>query len=194
MIEARILLVRHPETEANVDGRFVGRGDSPFTSEGREQLARLPLCIARFEPDSVWSSPLYRARQVAERAAGSLGLEVCFDERLLELDFGEAEGMTVEEIEAEGMAFNYRDSESPVAPGGESRDDIARRAASFCDEVCAKPGRYAVVTHGGVFRASLVHLLGLHRDGIWAFHVHNAQLATVRVIDGHGILEEYVVG
>ncbi len=186
-----ILLVRHPETEANVNGRFVGRGDSPYTKEGRLQFARLRRRIAAFGPDIVWSSPLSRALKPARRAARTLGVALVVDERLVELDFGLAEGMTSEEIAAAGIVFNYRDRCHPVAPQGESRGDIERRAVSFASELVARGGRHAVVTHGGVFRAALAHLLGLRSDDVWAFHVHNAQLAHVKVVDERGMLEEY---
>ena len=58
MRECDILLVRHPETEANISGRLVGRGHSEFTAEGRRQLARVPSKIAAFGPSRVWTSPL----------------------------------------------------------------------------------------------------------------------------------------
>jgi broad specificity phosphatase PhoE len=92
------------------------------------------------------------------------------------------------------MTFNYRNLHQPVAPGGESRAEIEARSAAFCDDIVALGGRHAVVTHGGVFRASLVHLLGLASTDIWAFHIHNAQMAYVRVVEGHGMLEEYRLG
>ncbi len=194
MRQLDVLLVRHPETEANVSGRFVGRGHSPYTHEGRLQLSRVPAKIAAFEPAVIWASPLERARLLAEKAAALSSLEARIDERLLELDFGQAEGHTYEEISEAGLAFNYRNRDEPVAPGGESRADIETRVAAFLDEIAAQGGRHVVVTHGGVFRAGLVHLLGLSSTDIWAFHIHNAQLAHVRVIDGHGMLEEYVQG
>lgn len=194
MSETRILLVRHPETVANVDGRFVGRGDVPFTALGTRQLRRIPAKIAAFRPDVVLSSPLRRARVLAERAAHSAGVDLKIDDRLMELDFGAAEGMTFEEIAAAGMVFDYRNFHAPVAPGGESRAQIQARAAAVCNQLVATPGRYAVVTHGGVFRASLVHLLGLESTDVWAFSVRNGQLAEVRVVDDHGMLEEYRPG
>jgi len=116
------------------------------------------------------------------------------DERLLELDFGDAEGMTFVDIAEAGMSFNYRSRHQPVAPGGESRAEIEARAAHFCDELVETGGRHAIITHGGVFRASLVHLMGLASTDIWAFHIHNAQLAHVRIVEGHGMLEWYVQG
>lgn len=194
MRETRILLVRHPETEANVTGRMVGRGDSPFTPEGRRQAARLPKRIAAFEPDAIWSSPLERALVVAQGGAELSGAALVVDDRLLELDFGDAEGLTFEEIAEAGIEFNFRAADEPVAPGGESRAAIERRSAEVCDELVAKGGRYVIVAHGGVVRASIVHLLGLKPAAIWAFHIHNAQLAHISVIEGHGMMEEYVQG
>lgn len=194
MTECRILLVRHPETEANVEGRFVGRGDSPYTAEGHRQYTRIVRRIVRFEPRVLWCSPLVRAARVAERAAASGGLELRVDDRLAELDFGDAEGLTYDDIAAASLPFNYRDREHPVAPNGESRGSLETRTAQVLDEMIGTGGRHAVVTHGGVFRAGLVHLLGLSSEDIWAFHIHNAQLATVRIMDGHGMLEEYVQG
>ena len=189
-----LLIVRHPETEANVIGRFVGRGDSPFTAAGLLQARRLPSRIAAFRPDEVWSSPLRRAFTVAQNAATRAGVALCVDPRLQELDFGDAEGLTYDEIAAANIAFNYRSAEEPVAPGGESRASIERRVAQVADELTAREGRFAIVGHGGVVRAMLVHVLGLSTTDVWAFHVHNAQLATVRVVDGHGMLEEYTAG
>lgn len=194
MAETTLLLVRHPETVANVTGRFVGRGDSPFTAVGLLQARRLPGKVASFRPDEVWTSPLRRAHTVAEKASRLAGAPLRADERLLELDFGDAEGMTFQEISEAGLEFNYRSASKPVAPGGESRGSIERRVAAVADELIARGGQFAVVAHGGVVRAMLVHVLGLEHTDVWAFHVHNAQLATIRVIDGHGMLEEYITG
>ena len=102
--------------------------------------------------------------------------------------------MTFVEIAEAGLKFDYRNKDRPVAPGGESRSEIEARSAEFCDHVVSAGGRHAIITHGGVFRASLVHLLGLASTDIWAFHIHNAQLAHVRIVDGHGMLESYVQG
>lgn len=193
MANIDVLLVRHPETVANVEGRFVGRGDSPLTARGEEQLGLLAERIALFAPDVVWTSPLERARIVAVRAGLAAGIDVRVDDRLIELDFGVAEGMTWSEIERAGLAFDYRSSERPVAPGGESRRDIESRAAAFSESLLALGGKHAVCTHGGVFRAMLVRLLGLASTDIWAFHIRNGAVAHVCVRDGHGMVEEFRV-
>lgn len=191
MSEAHVLLVRHPETVANVEGRMVGRGDTPLTERGRRQAGLLVAEIVAFEPEVVWTSPLERARIVAEAAAAASQVPLEVDARLRELDFGQAEGLTWTEIEASGVPFDYRSSDRPVAPGGESRSDIERRSAAFADELVARGGRHVVCTHGGVFRAMLVYLLGLSTTDIWAFHIRNAALARVSVCEGHGMIEEF---
>lgn len=188
-----ILIVRHPETQANVDGRFVGRGDSPYTDRGICQAELLGARIVRFAPQTVWTSPLDRARHVAERAAAAAKVTLCVDDRLLELDFGQVEGMTWGEIEAAGVEFDYRSVDAPVAPGGESRGQIEARAASFADLLVGIGGRHAVCTHGGVFRAMLVHLLGLSTTDIWAFNIRNGATAHVSMTEGHGMIEEFCV-
>jgi broad specificity phosphatase PhoE len=193
-VETRLLLVRHPETTANVDGRFVGRGQAPLTVEGHRQRRRLVPKVAAFRPDVVWTSPLDRALAVSRPSARRAGVPLMVDDRLLELDFGAAEGMTIEQVRRAGLAFNYRNANEPVAPGGESRAQIEGRAAAFCDELLAAGGRHAIVTHGGVFRASLVHVLALASSDIWAFDIRNAQLAEVLVVDGHGMLKDYRQG
>jgi len=187
--ERHLLVVRHPETEANVDGRWVGRGNAPFTEVGSAQLQRLVDAIVEFAPDVVYSSPLERACVPAREAAARLGVPHMIDERLHELDFGEAEGLTIEEAEEAGIEFHFKSEDRPVAAGGESRRDIMDRTAAFLDEALSTHERVAVVTHGGVMRSALVHLMDLPLDAIWAFHIRNAQVAELTVADGWGRLE-----
>lgn len=194
MAETRLLVVRHPETVANEDGRFVGQAESEYTAEGRRQARRLPHKIARFAPDVLWSSPLLRARVVAQRAARLTGLPLRIDQRFIELDFGQAHGLTWDEIMEANIPFNYRSAEDPVAPGGESRNQLAARVGAAVDEAVALGGRHAIVCHAGVMRAIIAHTLELSGDQLWLFEIHNAQLASIHVIDGHAQLVEFVQG
>lgn len=196
MSETRILLVRHPETQANVSGRWVGRGNAPYTALGELQVEAVVARLIEFAPDEIRSSPLFRAHEPARRAAAALGLDHHVDERLNELDFGAAEGLTIQEAKARGIAFDFKAWDKPVAPGGESRADIMARTAEALDDAIASGARVALVTHGGVFRSGLVHLLGLPPAGIWAFHIRNAAVAEIRVgewgtAQGWGMLEEF---
>ena len=125
MAETHILIVRHPETEANINGRFVGQGESPFTELGRVQARRLPAKIARVRAGRA-SGPRRCCEPVSSPSAprGSPARPLHVDARLIELDFGAAHALTWEEIAEAGIPFNYRSAEEPVAPGGESRNEL----------------------------------------------------------------------
>ena len=187
----QVLLARHPETEANVTGRWVGRGNAPFTKTGLAQADAVAAEIVAFDADHVWSSPLERALIPATKAADALGLPHEIDDRLIEMDFGAAEGLTIEEAHGRGIEFEFKAVDHPVAEGGESRREIMARTATVMDALTALSDRPAVVTHGGIFRSALVHLLGLPLDAIWAFHIHNAQIAIVTVGDDWARMEEF---
>lgn len=185
MAERRLLVVRHPETEANVTGRWIGRGDSPYTERGVLQAGLLADEIAGFRPDSIWTSPLYRCRHVAERAAGGSGVSFHVDERLIELDFGRAEGLTYDETVARDIRFDFKAEDLPVAEGGESRRAIFDRTARALDDIIGSgASRMAVVTHGGVFRSTIPNLLGLPLSAIWSFHISNGAVLEYRIIEG----------
>lgn len=194
MRETHILVVRHPQTEANINGRFVGQGESPFTAVGRAQARRLPAKLMRFAPDVIWTSPLKRAYVVAERTARLGDVPLRVEQRLIELDFGAAHALTWEEIEAAGIRFNYRAADEPVAPGGESRNQLTARVGSLVDEVRAQGGRHVFVCHAGVMRAALAHTLDLSGDQLWGFDISNCQLAHLRFVGEHGMLREFVTG
>ena len=188
------MLVRHPETVANVNGHYVGRGDSPYTDRGVLQVDRLARRVAEFDPSAIWSSPLHRALTVGQRANDLAHVPLHIDDRLNELDFGIAEGFSFEETVEQGITFEFANVDGPVAPQGESRRDIWNRSVSAMGDILAMDGRIAVITHGGVFRSALPYLLGLSIDHIWTFHIRNAQVAVVRIVEGHGQLEEFLLG
>ncbi len=181
MSDKQILLARHPETEANVAGRWVGRGNAPFTETGLLQVGAIAAELIRFRPEVIYSSPLDRARIPAARAAEALGVEHVIDERLSELHFGAAEGLTFDEAEERGIVFDFKRVDAPVAEGGESRREILTRTAAILEEALGAHDRVAVVTHGGVFRSALVHLLELPMHAIWAFHIRNAAISELTV-------------
>ncbi len=183
----RIMVVRHPETEANVGSRYIGRTDSPLTERGVRQRAWLAGLVASWGADAVYSSPLGRALETA-RALAPVGCEVRVLEDLQEIDFGDAEGLVYDEIVARGMRLEYAGS-GPIAPGGETGAAFDARVRQAEREIAAGPERAVVVTHGGVMRRLLMHLLDLPAECGWHFGVSNATVAVVCVAEGVGVLE-----
>lgn len=143
-------LVRHGETEWTCAGRLCGRSDPPLTEKGRADARALRPALTSETFDRVVCSPSRRALETARLAYG----EPVIDERLVELDFGDLEGLSwaecSDDVRSRLVAYaGFR------APGGESVEELGERVLVAVAEL--GPGRHLVVTHGGVIR----FLLGL---------------------------------
>ncbi len=199
MIQKRVYLIRHGETEGNASGRFLGSTDSPLTFRGVRQVRRLAelLPAAVFAPDAdTWfvASPMLRAQQTAEAIAGRPGLHVSTDPDLREMDFGAWEGMTAGEIEAQypGALAEWESPGDDLAfPGGESLGQFDERVARVCDRILEqKSGTVMVFAHGGTVRGLVCALLGLGRESFWLFNVQPASVLRVDVLEGGAVLSE----
>ncbi len=206
MTTTEIMLVRHPQTAANVEGRFVGRGDSEITEHGREQIGHLTDYMELWQPRVAFTSPLKRALFTA-KAIVTCGVPVNVLDDLQEIDFGRAEGLTWHEITAVGMTIDYLRNGAateasdldgpgtgPVAPGGESWAAFEERVKRAAAVIESAGTRAVVVTHGGVFRVLLAHWLGLPMESSWRFSVPNATTAVIKVTDGAGVLVSLTPG
>lgn len=182
-----IMLVRHPQTEWNHAGRYIGRGDSPLSPSGQGQVHWLRRVVAAWEPEVTYTSPLGRAKNTAI-AITPHGTRVEVLDDLQEIDFGQVEGMTYEQMAAAGIRLDY-ESGGPVAPDGESATDFRERVTRVAGTIQAAGDRTLVVTHGGVMRHLLTYWLGLPFSAAWRFSVPNASISVVRIAEGTGVLE-----
>ena len=190
-----IALLRHAETAVRHAGRFVGSTDLPLAPEGRRKAALLASGIASMRPSRLVCSPLLRARQTAEPLGEALGMVPEIDPDLREIDFGRWEGMTfdaIRESDPEGVARWARFEPDFAFPGGESIDRFlarVRRAAKRLARLAEGDAPSVLaVTHGGVIRAMICHLLGLPPRHYVLFDVRPAALAKIAVYDGGGVL------
>jgi len=148
-----IYLVRHGETEWNVERRMQGRRESSLTALGRRQAAAMAELLAGLiEPRAGWrliSSPLGRAHETAQTIAARLGLPVEVDERLTEIAFGEWEGRLRDEVTPQHPELFATREWLVSAPGGERFDDVRARVASFLADLPEEPERRVIaVSHG----------------------------------------------
>ncbi|MFW6692415.1 histidine phosphatase family protein [Streptomyces sp. MAR4 CNX-425] len=196
-----VIFVRHGETLWHGENRYAGATDIDLTDHGRAQAAALADWAERARLSAVWSSPMLRCRQTAAGSAARAGLPLRFDERLRELDFGVAEGLTRAEMR-ERMPDAVASFESdPVAhhfPGGEDPAAVAERYAAFLTDLRTgrgagaegdgppPDGRILVVAHSTAIRLTLCRLFGLPlRDYRRVFpHLANCALNELVVRDG----------
>lgn len=161
----RVILFRHAETEANVDGRWYGRSETPLTEAGRRQAA--DLAAAAVSLDLIASSPLSRARDTAASVAAAQKRPVNVVDGLAEMHFGEWEGLTAAEAEAadpEGFRRVYHHGvDEARGRTGETFDEAGNRFAGAVRQLTAGNNHRTIglFTHGGVARAYIAGLLGV---------------------------------
>ena len=166
-----IYLCRHGQTEWNRDHRLQGQCESDLTPLGRLQaaaMADLLHDLVTRQPAADWrivASPLRRARDTAQAIATRLGLELEFDDRLMELTVGEWEGRLRHELAQEHPeAFANREWFF-AAPGGESYDQVMARVSDWLAEQVVEPERrLIVVSHGVAGRLLRGAYAGLSRE------------------------------
>jgi uncharacterized phosphatase len=146
-----LYLVRHGETDWNLQRRIQGSTDIPLNITGRKQASNTGRLLARRHWDAVITSPLSRAAETAQIIAAELDLPAPESlPELVERAYGEAEG-----LDDRQLARRYP-ANTPV-PGRESRDDVARRVLPALMQLAEdRPGQHLVLTtHGGVIRTVL---------------------------------------
>ncbi|MEO5660427.1 MAG: histidine phosphatase family protein [Polaromonas sp.] len=156
MIEpTRIIAIRHGETTWNVDTRIQGSMDIPLNPTGRQQAARMASALKDEPITAVYASDLARAWETAQYLGRARDLQVKPETGLRERGFGDFEGKTFAEIEAQlpEQSLRWRTRDPEFAPaGGESLRELNHRVVEAAERLAARhPGELiALVGHGGV--------------------------------------------
>lgn len=158
-------LLRHGQTEWNIEKRIQGYGDSPLTAEGREQTAKWLPTLHSYPWDRILASDLGRVRETVAILNRDLQLPVDYDPRLREQSWGEWEGLTLPSIQSNFQAELARRVAMGwefAAPGGESRQAVKERIFAVLTEAAGNwPGQsILVICHQGVIKTTLYHLTG----------------------------------
>lgn len=174
-----LILVRHGRTESNAAGLLLGRADPPLDEVGRAQVQAV---AAKLGPVSqIVSSPLGRTAQTAAMLAAA-GAEVVLDERWIELDYGEYEGLPLAEVPQDVWA-RWREDSSFRVRGGESLDALGERVFSACESLAetARGSDVVVVTHVSPIKAALAWALGTGLEIGWRAFVAPGSITRVAV-------------
>jgi probable phosphoglycerate mutase len=163
MTTTTLTLIRHGHTPWNALGRYQGYAPIPLSERGRAQAQCLADAMAAGGTvTALYSSDLPRCRETAAPIAVALKLPVTPDPRLRETDYGNWQGLTLDEIKAldgEAFAAYQADPWQVAVPDGESQSMLARRVlAALADMLqTADGGHFVLVTHGGPVREILRH-------------------------------------
>jgi broad specificity phosphatase PhoE len=188
----RLIVVRHGQTAWNVgagEERFRGRTDLPLDHVGLDQARAVAGRLKDESIAALYASPLLRARQTLAPLAEALGLTVQPHDGLLDIDYGDFQGLTHSQAastHADAYA-RWRTRPSQVCfPGGESLDDVQARLLAMMDELLAgHPGQIIVlVGHQIVNKVLSCTLLGLGLDRIWRIRQDTAGIDLFQWANG----------
>lgn len=183
---ATIYLVRHGESEANREGRYQGRRDSPLSARGHRQAAALAGELGASNVTCVISSPLRRCVETAVPIASRLGVALGYDDRLIEIAHGTWEGRLRAEVEREDSERMHAWQTAPHRvrfDGGESLADVDARWRSFASSRSSHADA-VVVTHDVLIRLAILAATNRPLAELWQTEVENAAYAVFEVNDG----------
>jgi probable phosphoglycerate mutase len=153
-------LVRHGQTDWNVQGLAQGHTDIPLNALGKDQARLLTSAFRVIDVDEIWVSDLLRAQQTADGVASATGARMRTWPELRERGFGEWEGQSFAAIKASGKATDWHDADFRP-PQGESKRDVWNRLSAVESELFETAHRSIVlVSHGmtlSILLARLVH-------------------------------------
>jgi broad specificity phosphatase PhoE len=151
-----LYVVRHGDTAWTDSHQHTGRTDLPLNDKGEQHAHDLKRRLQSVTVAHVFTSPLRRAARTCELSG--FATNAVIDADLVEWDYGAYEGKTTEQIRADNPGWDlFRDG----GPGGESPDDVARRADRFVARVRALAGDSMAFSSGHFLRVLAARWLGL---------------------------------
>ena len=181
----KLILVRHGETKWNHENRVVGHTGMALNNNGRKQAGRLAQALKDEEVSCIYSSPLRRARETAAAIARAQGLHVVTVDALKEVDAGELEGLTFDEVVERYGDFLQewvKDTPSLKIPGGESITELRERTWPAVQRIVSEhPDEVVIaVSHSLAILSIISRALGMN---ISDFRRLRLSIASISVLD-----------
>lgn len=188
-----VLLVRHGQTNSNVTGFYMGWSDEDLSQVGYTEARRLSSRLASLPIASVYTSPLRRVHTTGAILAEPHELELKVLDDLIEIQFGDWQGLHVDEIKRRWPELWQQSRIDPAEltmPDGESFSQVTERAVrAFETVVGASRGKQVViVTHDVIVRVLVAHVLRVSNSIYRRFEINNASLTVIRVVNGNSCL------
>jgi len=181
----RLILIRHGESTWNQERRIQGNLDPGLSDRGRAQAALLADRLKGRSFAGLHTSTLRRALETSAVLGTAIGLDPQPADALREINLGAWEGKTAAEIRTElGDAYDRwldRPLDAPGPPGGESLPAFQQRAVDALEKLRTGhlDGDLLVVTHGGVIKSYLCHILGLDLNRLFRIKTDNTALTEI---------------
>jgi len=196
-----IYLIRHGVTDQNKKRCLQGRSDIELNGYGRELALKTAKGLKDVKFDVIFTSPLKRAVETAEIIRGERRIPVIYEERLIEISFGDYEGLSFGEEtfnipDPDFMNFFKAPEKYKVPPKGESFQNVIKRTGEFLKELTQRDGYQDMTillsTHGCALKALLANVNGTSIPEFWGEGVHkNCAVSILEYTDGeYHLIEE----
>lgn len=182
----KVILIRHAETESNLNKIWNGVTDAPLTKRGEAQIAatavRMAELVAEHPVDHFYVSPIGRARKTAAAISAQINMDPLLEDDLREFDLGDWEGRSLKELgEVENLWNTWRENPHFAPPNAESYHSFGQRSVEVTQRLAErhKGETILLVTHGGVVAFALAEWLGDGTDAFEKWAPHNCAIAAV---------------
>jgi broad specificity phosphatase PhoE len=189
---AKLILARHGETAWNVEKIYRGRADVNLDEVGIKQAELLGKYLSNWELEAIYSSPLKRALDTANIIAHYQKVDVHVAEGLIDFDYGKWQSLPEQEAKRLYPTLHNEWHNNPhkvTMPGGESLEDVRKRAIEVVNDVLTKyQGSVVLVSHRVVNKVLICSLLGLDNSHFWNIKQDVGGITIFNYVDGRFVL------
>ncbi len=182
-----LYLIRHGQTDANINKIYQGNSNVPLNDSGKEQAKILAWRFKGYPIGALYSSNLERALETARAINQYHDLNLVIERDLQEISLGEWQGKTREQVKSEYSDFiqKRRDNDdiyTTAVPGGESYQMLEKRAMAMLEKITgeSEEEHVAIVTHGGIIKSIIGHILELPHQKRNAFDIYNTSITVLK--------------
>jgi probable phosphoglycerate mutase len=191
----RLVIVRHGETEWNLQNRFQGHLNSRLSQLGIKQAEAIAAVLSEGTFNVIYSSDLERAKYTADIIAGKLNMEVNTEADLREINMGLMQGLKKDEfiLKYPEVIKNFHSDPGYVIPGGESKQQFYSRIVAALKKITDrhKYQNILLVAHGGVLDIAIRYTLDIPLHNKRKFSLYNAGINRFIIDDGGWKLETW---
>lgn len=186
MNPSKLILVRHGETDLNKQGRYLGHSNPSLNEQGLVQAHNIAHHLKGEDIDFILSSDLSRALETSMIISSMAHIPIKITPSLREIDFGEWEGSTFEEIQInypQVFAEWLKDPFKLRIPGGETGEELNTRVIEAWNAAALKAVGHktlVIVSHGGPLRLLMCHLTRTDLSRQWDFHIGHGEIRILK--------------
>lgn len=190
----KVYLIRHGETDWNIDGKLQGKVDIPLNEKGRKVAELTRDALKEIDFDVAFSSPLSRAYDTAKIILEDREIPIIKDERLIEIGFGAYEGVGRVDWDKNIKNFFYQTEEYVPKGDGERVEVLLDRELQFLQELFHNPkyqtSTILVTTHGAALSGIMTLIKGNSIAEFWTGGLHkNCGMSILNVENGVPMIE-----